>query len=1012
MGTIRLLLGKTRHRRRSAIPDAWIHQVDSLGHPLHLHITASWRQRKLRARSLERDDCFAPSVRVFGELLRTLWERFGDGRSLLSREAVEIAATDVVAANAERWTWLTASGPPEEVGADIAHLLLTLEGRGQKTIAGTAHDDALNRALQALRKRLGRMDAFVTEPTALLGLRDRLASPTPALRRWLCTVRTVLIEDLLNPSPVQIAVLIELGRAWARVGVDVILTLETGRDLGGREAGYFFEYDDIDGQSLKAFDASRALRKALFDGWIATGEAAIYVAGHQGVSEVEPWSAAQDPEPPDLSDHLHGGPPIAAAHPDAIRALLGPLTLRRAPDPDAEIWAIADAVHLALSTGHAPGDCVVALADLDARAARVRHAFDARSIPYTLSSGSPLIRVPSAKALLGIATLALRAYPARDLLQLLDQLAVPLAIAPMTLLEWCRAAGVHGGHPDAWRTPLRRWAQRARKVDQLTAISESLDALGAQCAQLDGFLESRTADVWRSHLLDTAERLGLLRAVEADETLRSWTALLKTLDQLVLDLTAVSRDPWSAEDLATHLGRAIARSRWYPDPPSDERVALVGLLELKGSTPKHLWLGGLTRGAFPRPRPPSGLLPGAVQRRLETVDPLKEARYLFASVMRNALGDPGMLSATLSWPSTQDGRHVAPSPVLADLLALPTGDGACLGDGVVDAFEGRDRRPASEPAWDLAQQIQHRARLAHTPNPYVGFLERPPPLPRSIPVTAFEQYLRCPARYAYDRLLGLRTEEAWTEELEPRRRGTALHRILEAFLLRRGLASLYRDVDREAAAAQLHEVASEILDTVEAEGGFEPLMQAYARDRWLAGLVDSAPAGLLRAWLDSEIDAPLPSRPIAVERAFSELAVGPTRLRGSIDRIDQVGDTLRITDYKTGSPPARRLVQSGLAFQPIAYAAALAQSHPGVPLTARFLSLKRPDTLRHTPEIDLSDTARQPLLERAEIAAHDMAAGHFPTTRHGPVDAGCAWCPHRRICRADHTRSQMDPTCA
>jgi ATP-dependent helicase/nuclease subunit B len=414
-------------------------------------------------------------------------------------------------------------------------------------------------------------------------------------------------------------------------------------------------------------------------------------------------------------------------------------------------------------------------------------------------------------------------------------------------------------------------------------------------------------------------------------------------------------------------------------------------------------LGGLTRGEFPRPRPPSGLLPGTIQRRLDSVDPLKEARYLFTSVVRNALGDPSMLSATLSWPATRDGRPVAPSPVLADLLALPTGEGTCLGDWVVAPFDGRDRRPPSDPEWDLAQRTQHLARHSDTPNAHMGFLERPPPLPASIPVTAFEQYLRCPARYAYDRLLGLRTEEVWSEELEPRRRGTALHRILEAFLLRRKLAPLYREADRTAAAARLHEVASEILDAVEAEGGFEPVMQAYARSRWLAGLIDTAPAGLLRAWLDSEIDAPVPSRPVAVERDFSDLAVGPVRLRGSIDRIDQVGGTLRITDYKTGAPPAQRLVRSGLAFQPIAYAAALAQTHPRVPLTARFLSLKRPDTLRHTTETDLSDDARQPLLEQAKTAAHEMAAGHFPTTPHGATDGGCRWCPHRRICRVDHT---------
>jgi len=313
------------------------------------------------------------------------------------------------------------------------------------------------------------------------------------------------------------------------------------------------------------------------------------------------------------------------------------------------------------------------------------------------------------------------------------------------------------------------------------------------------------------------------------------------------------------------------------------------------------------------------------------------------------------------------------------------------------------------PEWDRVQAARQDA-LQHTPpGAYLGVLERPPPLPASIPVTAFETYLRCPARYAYDRILRLHTEDAWTEELEPRRRGTALHRILEAFLAQRGLRPLCTETDPVAAAATLHQVASEILDDVEAEGGFDPVMQAYARTRWLAGLIDSEPKGLLRAWLDLELDPPTPTHPVAVEWAFEDLQIGPARLRGSIDRVDRMGSTLSILDYKTGSPPAQHLVHEGISFQPIAYAEALARAHPDARLTAAFLSLKRPDALRSTAPIDLSEDLRRPLVERAAEAAEALAAGHYPTTVHGPAAAGCAWCPHRRICRADHTRSLERP---
>ena len=248
----------------------------------------------------------------------------------------------------------------------------------------------------------------------------------------------------------------------------MILTLETGRDLGGREAGYFFEYEDIDGYSLKAFDATRTLRQRLFDTWIASGEASIHVAGAQGVVEVEPWSPAQAAEPPDLSDRLYAAEPVPAASVAEARALLGAIRIRRAIDPDAEISAIADEVHAAILGGQAPGGCVVALPDLDQRADQIRHAFEARQIPYTIASGTPLMRTPAAKALLRIASVALAGFPVRELLQLFDQLATPLPIPPMKLLEWCRAAGVRDGPPETWWPALVSWARRARHRDQLS----------------------------------------------------------------------------------------------------------------------------------------------------------------------------------------------------------------------------------------------------------------------------------------------------------------------------------------------------------------------------------------------------------------------------------------------------------------------------------------------------------------------------------------------------------------
>ena len=978
--------------------------VDPYGHPTFLYVTDTWRKRAVVERTFRDLDCFSPPVRVFGELLGSLWTRHGDGRNILPREALELVADQVVAENAGRWPWLSSTGKSDAVGSDLTTLLLQLQESGRSDIVGSPRDSELNDALRTLNRRIRQLDGFVTEPTALRGLLDLLASPPAPLLQWLRQTHSVVIDDILQPSPLRTAALIALCRAWSEAGAHVVVSLETGRDLGGREAGFFFEYDDIDGYSLRPFAATRPLRKAMFDAWIATGEASIFVAGERGVIEVEPWSTPAPAESADLSDLVYAGGPLPVSATEA-RRLLGKIAIGRAADPAAEIQTIADQVRAAILDGQRPGGCVVALPDLDERADRVRHAFETRGIPYTIASGMPLGRVPAAKALLRIAKVALDDVPTSALLQLLDQLDFPLPVPAMRLLEWCRAAGVRNGAPERWWPALVSWARRARKHDELDDIRATLDSLQKVSLLLDAFREPATPEDWREKLLGTADALGLNAAVDgSDAALKSWAALLKTVDALVLNMTIVSREPWPAARLAAHLERAIARANWYPDPPSDERVAVVGVLELRGLTPQRVWLGGLTRGAFPKPTGATGLISGGMQRTLDPVDPLMEARYLFCSLIRNGLGDPSILAVSLSWPATRDGRHIAPSPVLADLLALTTADGSQLSDLVVDDLQPDERPAPSDPAWNRAQAEVQEQRRVPEPGAYDGILDRPPPLPSTVPVTAFEGYIRCPARYAYDRVLGLRVEEEWSEELEPRRRGTALHRILEKYLLDRHLAPLRGEADRTSAAAALHRIACEVLDEVESEGGFEPVMQDYARSRWLAGLIDNAPAGLLRAWLDSEIDAEVATIPIAVELPFSNLRVGPIRLRGSIDRVDRIVGTgaLAITDYKTGTAPSARIVRSGLAFQPIAYAEAVAAAHPNVAITASFLSLKKPDALRRTRPIELSDGERRALLDGAADAARALAQGQFPTTVHGPEDAGCSWCPHRRICRVDH----------
>jgi RecB family exonuclease len=289
-------------------------------------------------------------------------------------------------------------------------------------------------------------------------------------------------------------------------------------------------------------------------------------------------------------------------------------------------------------------------------------------------------------------------------------------------------------------------------------------------------------------------------------------------------------------------------------------------------------------------------------------------------------------------------------------------------------------------------------------------------------VSALETYAACPARYWYTHVLRLAPPDDAAPELEPRRRGIALHAILERFLRERDLRPLHGEPDPEGARRALHAVAVAELDRVEAGGGFDPVFQRYARLRWLAGLQDQRPAGILRVWLDTEI-AGAGVVPVAVEQEVHGLELGGVPIRGIVDRVDRLpGGAHLVTDYKTGAPPPRAKIEAGLALQPVAYAEMVARQ-TGQPVAAAFLSLRRADQVRRTSFVGESaalDAActpaerrravlveadeRRTRLDRAGEAVTALVAGRFPPSPHPPELAGCPTCPYRRICRVDPAR--------
>lgn len=1036
MGSITLLLGKTRTRRRAALSRDQLAGNDVFGRPNFLYVTDTVRKVRLVQEEYlryRRGASFVPEATTLSALLAELVRRYGDGRALWPEGAVALRARRMVTANPSAFPWLAGVGAPDRVGADLAGLHLAWEEAGRPALDGPRADE-LGRALRRLGAELDASSAWTTLGAAIPRLMEALGRPGPGLAAWLTRHPAVIIDDVLQPSPARIEALVALARAWRALGVHVVFAFESGRDLGGGEAAKFFGYDEFDevSFSLRPFAATRRFRQVLFERLVAEGgEAEIALVGvdhHPRL--VDPVEVPEVHEAPDVADALWGDGWVHTP-PESV-------SLRRWADPESEVRGIAAAVKDRLLAGDDPRDLWVAFPGLPQYAPLVRRWFGRMGIPYVLSAGEPLLAWPVAALVARALAIPSEGWPVQAL--------VDLARSPLVgrlgeaegarLARRCREAGIFRGRPAQWRAALgTEWAEA---LDRLEALAEELATLDLPLAPAR----------WREGLgrllagWDVPGRARRAPPAVAAGTIRALAAVLEAADGVALAWEALDEGPYPGAELGRALIDALHAARVLPDEREGGVVAVVGMLELRGIHPRRLWVGGLLADDFPPVPGDTWLVPRETRRRLGMIDPGEEGRYLFASLLRNATANGDHL--TLSWPATRDDRPVAPSPLVEDLLRVRTPEGE-LRERVVDG--GADPAPASPwerdvalgQAWregppplpadappSLGAAVAALARRvgAEGFGPYDGMVLRPPPPPTPLSITRFETYLVCPARYAYAVVLGLEPEEPWDADLNPRVRGRVIHRVLERFV-----DSVVRDGGPppwEADEARARELRARLGALAEAElaespefAVLPPSLAEEHRRRWLSGLVDEGPEGLLAAWYRVEATTPWPRRYGATERRVVGRRVGPLELEGRLDRVDWLDDGRPfILDYKTGRLPDRQAQRQGLAVQALLYLEALAEAHGyGVAAYEQVRSASKVEygafagdsealaRLKVKQRYALDAAERAALARWLEGSAERLVAGTFHPTLAGAEAAGCAYCPYARICRVDHARA-------
>jgi len=398
------------------------------------------------------------------------------------------------------------------------------------------------------------------------------------------------------------------------------------------------------------------------------------------------------------------------------------------------------------------------------------------------------------------------------------------------------------------------------------------------------------------------------------------------------------------------VGEALEAASFRPPHPAAAQVVVLPLTQLLGRPFASLVLPGADEQRLPAaPEPPGPW--SAAQRQALHLPTREDLRDAQAAAWALALRVP---QVDVLWRNTDDsGEPLLPSPLVQSLQLQEL---AALG------AEGRE-----------ARFIQIRPT------------ERPQPRGDALPTqplsaSGYEMLRACPYRFFALRQLGLAEEGELDVDIDKRDWGNWLHDTLRGFHEALRVAP---DADRLTLIDAAAEAATEALGPGLEPGEFMPFAVAWPtlRDAYLQWLAKHEAGGAQFKLAEESIDT---------QR-------GPLRLKGQIDRIDEVTDgaTLLI-DYKT-EPLARTRdrIKAGNEDTQLPFYALL--SGADAPRAAYLnLAEREVPSLHELPELPM--LAAQ-LYEGMAYDLARIAAGEpLPALGEGSV---CGWCDARGLCRKD-----------
>lgn len=446
----------------------------------------------------------------------------------------------------------------------------------------------------------------------------------------------------------------------------------------------------------------------------------------------------------------------------------------------------------------------------------------------------------------------------------------------------------------------------------------------------------------------------------------------------------------SAPDALNLFDFLVSTQSYRPIRLRNYGVQIIPLGQILAFDPQILFVPGLIEADFPRQNPKH--LPGT-DSRVSDMLPYADRR-LFLNCLDNE-----ERKVFFSYPEWEGENRLQPSEILSEFLRLSGAETTAPPESDVfsatqllalpeitaksdeDKLAKTVRKVVGETPWNhFRRQVQaQKNRERPGQHPFNGFVSKNEQIARFLRLkfsdypfsaSALETFARSPVQFFVDRILHVSPPEPFEGWLNPREKGTLIHRVLYRF---------YHDLPPEKRSeAALRQIAQQewqktpLPPSILADMQREIFLGSSSRQGLFAKFLESE-----REWLTRNSLTPayfeqsfgrLPAKSGHVPDAALHLELGGEKisLRGFIDRIDQTADGgWVVVDYKTGNVPSLRDIEAGISLQlPLYLLAArqimLAKRQNGVPVAGVYYGIKSNRNQKIKIQVMFADAARAP----------------------------------------------------